>query len=294
MFCEKCGTKLPEGSRFCMNCGAKAAIEESIQNAAVHEAAVSIDALVLETGTSAVETETVEIPVEQPAAFYEAAESKPAQEQKEQAPVQPIQELKVQQTPEKAVQPLQAQFKQEVVQQAPVQQTQAQPIPAQSQARPVVQAAQPATVKAAQPIMPQASQPAAAYASQPVFSQSNQQAPMPQNLQQPAFSQNSQQVIAPAQQPGADQKPEKLKPLQTWKFIGMFIITAIPVINLIFVLIWSFGSGFNKNTKSYARAVLILWIVELLLLIITAIVNWALLQSIWSTISSMSPGMPIY
>jgi hypothetical protein len=87
-------------------------------------------------------------------------------------------------------------------------------------------------------------------------------------------------------------RPEKVKPLQTWKFVGMLIITGIPLINLLMVLIWSFSGGFNKNTRSFARAVLILWIIGLILLIITAIVNWAMIQYLWSTFSSAQSGLP--
>jgi len=201
MFCEKCGNMLPEGSKFCLNCGAKAEAGESVQNAAVQEAAVSADAPVIEAEPAAVEKEIAEIP-------------------------------------------------------------EVQPVSAQNFKIPT----------AAQNIQ------------NPAAPQNIQQKVPPQDLRQPA---SSSQPIASAMSAGTDMKPEKIKPLQTWKFIGMFIITAIPVINLIMVLVWSFSGGFNKNTRSYARATLILWIIGLVLLIITAIVNWALIQYIWSSLTSV-------
>lgn len=100
----------------------------------------------------------------------------------------------------------------------------------------------------------------------------------PQAAPQQAYAQPPQNQYY--QQPSANEKPEKVAPLKTWKFIGMFILTGIPLIGFIMILVWSFSSSFNKNTKSFARAILILWIIGLVLSIIGIIINWVAIQSL--------------
>lgn len=57
------------------------------------------------------------------------------------------------------------------------------------------------------------------------------------------------------------------KPLKARNFIVMILVGAIPVINIIFYLIWAFKPGVNLNKKSFARAILILFLAEILLAI---------------------------
>ena len=229
MFCEKCGTELPEGSRFCMNCGTKA--EEAARETAAQETAVSVDSTVTEAVPAAIDEVITEIPEVKSALTQDVVpEPAPAYVTKEEEPAKP----------------------------SSIQKTSGQPIREQT--------AQPRPVQVQQPI--------------------------PQTVMKPQETAQTQEAASiRTQQAEAAPKPENIKPLQTWKFIGMFIITAIPVLNLIMVLIWSFSGGFNKNTRSFARAILILWIAGLVLLIVTAIVNWALIQYIWTSFSSLPTGI---
>lgn len=147
------------------------------------------------------------------------------------------------------------------------------------QAKPAVE--QP--VAPAQPAPQTTPQQVAQPAPQPIpVRPAPQQAPQAASQQAPAQPMQNQYY----QQPVAPQKPEKVAPLKTWKFIGMFIITGIPLIGLIMVLVWSFSSAFNKNTKSFARAILIFWIIGLILSIVTLIINWAAIQSLIELINS--------
>lgn len=47
-------------------------------------------------------------------------------------------------------------------------------------------------------------------------------------------------------------------PLGVGQYIGMFFLLAIPILNIILLFKWAFGSSANLNKKNYARATLIL------------------------------------
>ena len=199
MFCENCGNPIPEDSKFCLNCGAKAAGAQSegqvLQETAVAADAIQVDAL--------------------PAVDTVKPATEPIQNEPQPMPVQP----------------------------AP-------------QARPVQPAPQP--------------EPARYAPSQP--------APQVQTYQQPIPQ------AQPYQQPVA-MKNEKVLPI--WKYIGMMLLTGIPILGFIMILVWSFGSSFNKNTRNYARAILILGIIGFVLAIVTLIVNWAAIQYFMDYFNSM-------
>ncbi len=197
MFCEKCGSQMPDDSKFCLNCGAQNEVAQPVQDVE-QEAAVSVDA----------------------------------------AP---------------AVSEVATEIKSSVEEQAAPEQPKPQPEPVKEEATPPVQPApQPATHTAYVP-------------------------PTGQPYQQP---------VPPTQQYTVEPKPDKITPLPTWKFIGMFILTGIPIVGLIMVLVWSFGSSFNRNTKSFGRAILILGIIGLVLSIISVIMYWSVLEGIVNAFGS--------
>lgn len=51
------------------------------------------------------------------------------------------------------------------------------------------------------------------------------------------------------------------KPLTTWGFIWRILLFCIPIFNMIPLFVMAFASGINKNSRSFARAVLILMLV---------------------------------
>ncbi len=147
---------------------------------------------------------------------------------------------------------------------APAEPIQYEPQP--KPAAPVTPVAQPAPAqpKPAQPApQPKPAQPAAY----------QQPAPQAQPYQQPA---------APVSQPIAKNE----KPLPTWKFMGIMLLTGIPIIGFIMILVWSFGHSCNRNTKSYARAVLIFGIIGLILTIAGVIINLEALKELTNFINS--------
>jgi len=44
-------------------------------------------------------------------------------------------------------------------------------------------------------------------------------------------------------------------------YIGMMLLTAIPLVGFILLLVWAFGSSVNRNKKNLARAILILGVI---------------------------------
>ncbi len=79
----------------------------------------------------------------------------------------------------------------------------------------------------------------------------------PLTLQQRAFSTYKENAIT--------------KPLKTLDFALMFILKYIPVVNLIFYIVWSINAT-NLNRKAYARATLIFTLLESLVIIVAAII----------------------
>jgi hypothetical protein len=211
MFCENCGSPLPEDSKFCLSCGAKVAGTGPVQEAAAAAEAVQIDEA--PAADAVVRTEQQESPAE------------PVKYEPQPKPVEP------------AVQP-----------------SQAQPVP---QTGPDFH-----------------SQPQPAPQFEPNRYTQPQSAPQTQTYQQPA---------GPVSQPAAV-KTEK--PLPVWKFIGMMLLSAIPVIGFIMILVWSFGSSWNKNTRNYARAVLILGIIGFILTIVGIIINFETIRTLMEFFNS--------
>lgn len=54
-------------------------------------------------------------------------------------------------------------------------------------------------------------------------------------------------------------------PMKTGAWIGTFILLIIPLVNLICLFVWAFSGKTNPSKKTYARALLILILIELIL-----------------------------
>lgn len=66
-------------------------------------------------------------------------------------------------------------------------------------------------------------------------------------------------------------KDNLVKPLSIGAYIGTFIILAIPIVNLIMLLVWSFSDSVNINKKHMAIAILILILISIVISIGLAI-----------------------
>jgi hypothetical protein len=121
---------------------------------------------------------------------------------------------------------------------------------------------------------PQIGQAQASPGPRPVQPAPQMAQPAPQMAQPAPRPQDKPPVMRP-DMPNSVMKPEKTNPLPVWKFIGMFILQGIPIIGFIMILVWAFGGSFNKNTRNYARAVFILFLIGLVLTIAGVIAFWS-------------------
>lgn len=78
-----------------------------------------------------------------------------------------------------------------------------------------------------------------------------------------------QRPAPPAPDPDVDE-PEP--PVKTLEWLWSLILTAIPIVNLVVLLIWSFGAGTSTSKRNWARAKLILVAVSTVLSVIAIIV----------------------
>lgn len=74
----------------------------------------------------------------------------------------------------------------------------------------------------------------------------------------------------------ADSLPENLRPLSPWAYIGYGILMGIPLIGFVCMLIFSFSSTGNVNRRNYARSVLYMAIIAIVLSILGGILMAAL------------------
>lgn len=53
---------------------------------------------------------------------------------------------------------------------------------------------------------------------------------------------------------------------------------------------WSFGSSFNRNTRNFARALLILLIIGFILAILGTVTYWSIISSIINELNTFTSG----
>ena len=66
-------------------------------------------------------------------------------------------------------------------------------------------------------------------------------------------------------------------PLKVGQYIGMFILSGIPLVGFILLLVWAFSGDTNTNKKNYARGVLLLGLIGSILMIVLSIVAGAVI-----------------
>ncbi len=87
----------------------------------------------------------------------------------------------------------------------------------------------------------------------------------PQKAQQVPPPPKSTPVVNTTQNTQYNNRDNLIKPLSIGAYIGTFIILAIPILNLIMLLVWSFSDTVNLNKKHLAIAILILILISIVL-----------------------------
>ena len=101
---------------------------------------------------------------------------------------------------------------------------------------------------------------------QPAYTAAEEPAPA-RSAPPPAYAPPVQTAYASQQPPAYSQKPDS-DPLRVGQYIGMLILMCVPILNIILLFVWSFGSSANLNKKNSARASLILGAIGLILSIV--------------------------
>ncbi len=74
------------------------------------------------------------------------------------------------------------------------------------------------------------------------------------------------------------------QPLNVGQFVGVMLLSGIPLVGLILMFVWAFGSDVNTNKKNYARAFLIIAAIGLALSILLSTILATAFATIFSSV----------
>ncbi len=64
---------------------------------------------------------------------------------------------------------------------------------------------------------------------------------------------------------------QKNEPVTIKEWIIVFIITAIPLVNIVMLFVWAFGGNANKSIESWAKASLLMFLFTIVLVVIMSL-----------------------
>lgn len=96
----------------------------------------------------------------------------------------------------------------------------------------------------------------------------------------PVQSANTAPAEPAPPQPSAYSGQPGSEPLRVGQYIVMLLLMCVPILNIILLFVWSFGSSANLNKKNFARASLILCAVMLIFWIVAGGLIMGALDSI--------------
>ena len=116
----------------------------------------------------------------------------------------------------------------------------------------------------------------------PQYAQQQQAAQQYAQQQQQTAPQYAQQHQQAAPQYAQQQQPRQVPFTQVFnppydpttqvmsvgEYIGLFILSSIPVVNIICWIVWLCSDSTNKNKKNYIKANIVIWVLSVVLLVI--------------------------
>ena len=92
------------------------------------------------------------------------------------------------------------------------------------------------------------------------------------NTQQNYYNQNTQPQQPPYQAPVYQPINQTNEVMSVGSYIGMFLLSAIPVVNIICWIVWLVSPNTNKNKKNYIIANIVIYAVAILIGIVFSII----------------------
>lgn len=99
-----------------------------------------------------------------------------------------------------------------------------------------------------------------------------QQAPNAGNRPPQYSNPQPQQAPVNVYMPSQQQMDPTDLPVSVGGWIGVFLLSCLPIVSIIMLFIWAFSSSTKKSLKNYARAVLIMALIAIVLVIIISII----------------------
>lgn len=102
----------------------------------------------------------------------------------------------------------------------------------------------------------------------------------------PAYLQAQQQQRFYNQMPAYNPALALREPLGVGSFLGMLILSSLPLVGFILLLVWAFGGSVNQNKQNLARAYLLLSLITLAIGVIVTILSFAFGVSLLDSLNS--------
>ena len=80
------------------------------------------------------------------------------------------------------------------------------------------------------------------------------------------------------------------KVVTTWEWLVYFLILAIPVLNIIIVLLDAFGTNRNENKRNFCRAIVITVVLSIVGVVVCAVLFFAMLEPMIDKVLNIDPG----
>ena len=77
----------------------------------------------------------------------------------------------------------------------------------------------------------------------------------------------------PVQQPYYPQYDSTTEVMSVGQYIGMFILSAIPIVNIICWIVWLCSPNTNKNKKNYIIANIVIWAIMIVVSVIFVVLG---------------------